>query len=296
MPETVHHLVASVTGRFRVVADHSSPGDGRPFVWEIESTSGRRWFAKQNPQGPKLHRREVHAYQHGWTAALGRDRAPVLRAVDDEARAIVITAVPGRPVRHLRLDRKEEQEAYRQAGQLLARLHAAETGQPDPASHTGSWGESVEKMLADAARYLAADDVAMLRSITTDTPAELPRVVSHGDFMPRNWLWDQAQQRLRIIDFERTCIEPAVWRDLPRLRYRILRGRPDLEAAFEAGYGRTLTAGERQACSAYAALDALSALRWGIEHHDVGSVDEAHTMLRHLQVEHHARIREGRSR
>lgn len=296
MPETVHRLVASVTSSFRVVADHSSPGDERPFVWEIEDPGGRRWFAKLNPQGPKLHRREVHAYQHGWTAALGKDRAPALCAVDNEARAIVITAVPGRPIRHLRLDAKEEQEVYRQAGQLLARLNAAETGEPESAASTGSWDESVEKMLANAAPYLAADDVAMLRSITNDAPAELNRVVSHGDFMPRNWLWDQAEQRLRIIDFERTCIESAVWRDFPRLRYRILCGRPDLDAAFEAGYERTLTADERQACSAYAALDAVSALRWGVERHDIESVDEAHTMLRHLQAEHHARIREGRSR
>ncbi|WP_406177890.1 phosphotransferase [Streptomyces sp. NBC_00996] len=295
MPEMVHRLVASRTSSFRIIADHSSAGDGRPNVWEVEDADGRRWFAKQNP-GPKLHQREAHAYQLGWTDALGKDRAPALEAVDNESRAIVITAMRGRPLRHLRLDAREEQEAYRQAGQLLARLNAAETGEPESAASTGGWDESVEKMLASAALYLAADDVAMLRTITKDAPAELPRVVSHGDFMPRNWLWDQAEQRLRIIDFERTCIESAVWRDFPRLRYRVLRGRPDLEVAFEAGYGRALTTDERRACSAYAALDAVSALRWGIEHHDIESVDEAHTMLRHLQDEHHARVRRGRSR
>ncbi|MGX1668592.1 phosphotransferase enzyme family protein [Streptomyces sp. NPDC055400] len=295
MPETVHRLVASVTSSFSVVADHSSPGDGRPFVWEVEAPDGRGWLAKLNP-GPKLHRREVRAYQQGWAAALGQDRAPTLEAVDDEACAIVITKVPGRPIRHLRLDAKEEQEAYRQAGQLLARLNAADPGEPESAASTASWEQSVEKMLASAALHLTADDVAVLRSLTSRAPAELPRVVSHGDFMPRNWLWEQAEQRLRVIDFERTCIEAAVWRDLPRLTYRILRGRQDLEAAFKAGYGRTLTIDERHACAAYAALDAVSALRWGIEHHDIESVDEAHTMLLHLEAEHHAGLQVGRGR
>ncbi|MCX5555381.1 aminoglycoside phosphotransferase family protein [Streptomyces sp. NBC_00038] len=296
MPETVHRWVASVTNSFCIIADHSSAGDGRPDVWEVEGQDGRRWFAKRNP-GPKLHRREVRAYQEGWTGALGKDRAPVLGAVDSDARAIVITAIPGRPVRSLRLDSKEEQEVYFQAGLLLARLNAAKPGKSGSASSPANWDESVEKMLAGATLCLAPDDVAMVRSLTKDTPALLPRVVSHGDFMPRNWLWDQAERRLRIIDFERTCIESAVWRDLPRLGYRILRGRPDLEAAFEEGYGRTLTAEERQASSAYAALDAVSALRWGLEHHDIESVDEAHTMLRHLQAEYSGRrINKGASR
>lgn len=295
MPETIHRLVASVTSSFRIIADHSSPGAGRPDVWEIEGADGRRWFTKQNP-GPKLHRREAHAYQQGWNRTLGMDRSPAMEAVDDEVRGIVITAIPGQPVRSLRLDAKEEQEAYRQAGMLLSRLNAANPGDSEPVASTVRWDESVEKMLASAALYLTPDDTAMVRSLTKDTPAKLPRVVSHGDFMPRNWLWDQAEQRLRIIDFERSCIEPAACRDLPRLSYRVLRSRPDLEAAFEVGYGRTLAVEEHQACSAYAALDAVSALRWGLEHHDIESVDEAHTMLRHLQAEHSGHRRRGTRR
>lgn len=294
MPETVHRLIASVTSSFRIVADHSSAGEGRPAVWEVEGSDGRRWFAKRNP-GPKLYRREVDAYQRGWAAALGRDRAPSLAAFDGEARAIVTTAVPGRSVRSLRLDSKEELEVYRQAGLLLARLNAADADVPKSVARAASWGESVEKMLAGASLYLTANDKAMLRAITKDAPPGLPRLVSHGDFMPRNWLWDVTERRLRIIDFERTCVESVMWRDFPRLGYRILRDRPDLEAAFEAGYGRTLSTEERQACSAYAALDAVSALRWGVEHHDIESVDEAHAMLRHLHAEYSGRFRRDTS-
>lgn len=293
MPETVRRLVTSVTSSFRIVADHSSAGEGRPAVWEVEGSDRRRWFAKRNP-GPKLYRCEVDAYQRGWVAALGRDRAPSLAAFDHEARAIVTTAVPGRTVDSLRLDSKEEQEVYRQAGLLLARLNATEADNPKSAC-AASWDESVEKMLAGASLYLTANDTAMLRAITKDAPPGLPRLVSHGDFMPRNWLWDGTEQRLRIIDFERTCVESVVWHDFPRLGYRILRGRRDLEVAFEAGYGRTLTADEHQACSAYASLDAVSALHWGTEHYNIESVDEAHTMLRHLHAEYNARFRRDTS-
>ncbi|MFD7341743.1 hypothetical protein ACFV98_38105 [Streptomyces violascens] len=49
MPEAVHRLVTSVSGAFRVVADHSSPGIGRPSTWEVEDRHGCRWFAKYNP-------------------------------------------------------------------------------------------------------------------------------------------------------------------------------------------------------------------------------------------------------
>ncbi|MEN8649095.1 phosphotransferase [Streptomyces sp. 21So2-11] len=290
MPETVHRLVASVTRSFRIVADHSSAGDGRPVVWEVEGPDGHRWFAKLH-SGPKMHRREVDAYQRGWTTALGTGRAATLMAVDGEAHAIVTTAVSGRTVHSLRLDSTEEQEVYRQAGLLLARLHTAGVGGTVSPAGDRSWGEDVEKMLASAALHLTANDVAMLRALTTDAPPDLPVLVSHADFMPRNWLWDEGERLLRLIDFERACVESPARRDLSRLGYRILRGRPDLEEALFQGYGRTLTDDERRACSAYAALDAVSALHWGLEHRDVKSVDEAHTMLRHLQAEHASHIR-----
>lgn len=103
--------------------------------------------------------------------------------------------------------------------------------------------------------------------------------------MPKNWMWDESEQVLRVIDFERAELQPAPRRDLSRLRYRILHHTPDLNAAFHHGYGRTLTEEEAAACRAYGALDAVDSLAWGIQHHDVGLVDEAHTMLENLRLE-----------
>ncbi|MFG2716912.1 aminoglycoside phosphotransferase family protein [Streptomyces sp. NPDC048416] len=285
MPEAMVRLVTSVSGTFRVVADHSSPGIGRPRTWEVEDRHGCKWFAKHNP-GPKLFRREVAAYESGWAASLGPGRAPLLAAHDMDAQGLVVTAVPGRPVRGQRLTAEQEREVYRQAGQLLARLAAAPAHGQLPVSSTVDWDAEVEQMLRSARLYATPEDLKVLRALTCERPADLPAVVSHGDFMPRNWLWDPAEQVLRIIDFERADIRPSAQRDLPRLSYRILYGRPDLEASFFHGLGRKLCEAERHAVTMYGALDAMSLLRYGLEHQDLASVDEAHTMLRNLHTEH----------
>jgi hypothetical protein len=81
--------------------------------------------------------------------------------------------------------------------------------------------------------------------------------------MPKNWMWDESEQLLRVIDFERAELQPAPRRDLSRLRYRILHHNPELNAAFHNGYGRTLTEDDVVACRAYGALDAVDALAWG---------------------------------
>lgn len=284
MPEAVGRLVASVSGTFRVVADHSSPGIGRPRTWEVEDRHGCRWFAKWNP-GPKLFRREVAAYESGWAAVLGPGRAPLLAAHDVEAQALVVTAVPGRPVRGQRLAAEQEREVYRQAGELLARLTTLPAHGHLPTAGTVDWDAEVEQMLHSARLYATPEDLTVLRSLTRERPAELPAVVSHGDFMPRNWLWDPAERVLRVIDFERADIRPSAQRDLPRLCYRVLYDRPDLEASFFNGLGRRPGEAERHAVTAYGALDAVSLLRYGLEHQYLASVDEAHAMLRNLHAE-----------
>ncbi|MFE4869514.1 aminoglycoside phosphotransferase family protein [Streptomyces sp. NPDC056682] len=224
-------------------------------------------------------------YESEWPAVLGPGRAPLLAAHDPAAQALVVTAVPGRPVREQRLGAEQEREVYRQAGQLLARLNTAPFNDRVPERSAG-WEVTVERMLAAARLYASPEDLAMVRDLTREQPAALPAVVSHGDFMPRNWLWDPAEQCLRIIDFERSGIEPSAHRDLPRLHYRLLHDRPDLKAAFYSGLGRTPNDAERHACAAYGALDAVSALRYGLEKRDLASVDEAHTMLRHLHSDY----------
>ncbi|MGW0731773.1 aminoglycoside phosphotransferase family protein [Streptomyces sp. NPDC002851] len=292
LPIAVRGLLADVTDAFTVLAEHPRHHTLPSSVWEIEGPHGMRWFAKQHA-GPRLHQREVDAYAN-WTQALGADRAPELVAADADTRTVIVTAVPGQSLDRLRLPAAQEREAYRQAGMLLARLHAADVHRTAAVAEEPDWTASVGKRLEAATRYLPADQLAVLRSLAEVPPPALAPVLSHGDFMPKNWLWDPREQRLRIIDFERTEITPAVPRDLCRLHYRILLQRLDLNAAFQHGYNRPLSEDEVQARTAYAVLDALDALCWGIRHHDLGLVDEAHAMIERLSQEHTRRPTEGR--
>jgi hypothetical protein len=282
LPEAFHGLMAPVADTYAVIAEHRRPDTLRASVWEIEGPDGTRWFAKQHA-GPKLHRREVEAYQK-WGGALGPDRAPALVASDAEARTVLVTAVPGASLDRLRLPAEQEQ-AYRQAGLLLARLHATDTGQPPSDAVEEDWNEVLAKLLDSAAHYVTADDIALLRSLAQQAPVGLPKVAAQGDYMPKNWMWEEREQRLRVIDFERTQLEAAARRDLSRLHYRILHQRPDLAAAFYSGYGRRLSPEELHARMAYAVLDALDSVCWGVTHRDIDLVDEAHTMITNLRAE-----------
>ncbi|MFF9980412.1 phosphotransferase [Streptomyces erythrochromogenes] len=296
IPARIEDLITTVAGTFELVAEHSWPGPDRPRVWEVRGSDGQRRFVKRHA-GPQGHRREVEAYQR-WTYCLGGGRAPTLVAADTEARAIVITPVAGRSMSSRPLEGKEELEAFQQAGYLLAMLHSAPTGAASPtAEGEDEWAAAVEKMLTDAALYLPADVGVMLRDLTRERPVELSAAVCHADYQPRNWLWDSTTRTLRLIDFERTCVEPAVKRDLPRLQLRILASRPNARAAFYDGFGRDLTPVEQHACLAYGAQDAVSALKWGLEHQDVETVDAAHTMLENLRAHYnHGRMRSASRR
>ncbi|MGW1614933.1 aminoglycoside phosphotransferase family protein [Streptomyces sp. NPDC002285] len=283
MPNALHQLVESVTDTYAVVAERPRPGDIRPSVWEINGAGGERWFGKVH-MGPKLHRREVTAYEN-WTVALGADRAPELVAADMPTRTVLVTAVPGHGLDTLRLPSEQERVAYEQAGELLARFHTAVADESMPETTEEPWDEAVARLLDRTATRAPEHDIGMVRLLAKEAPPHLPQVSQHGDYMPKNWMWDETEQRLRVIDFERAELRPAAQRDLSRLRYRVLCHRPDLDVAFHHGYGRRLTEEEQLACRAYAALDALDSMDWGIKHRDVGLVDEAQTMLENLRRE-----------
>jgi hypothetical protein len=288
MPSALHQLVGSVTDTYTVIAEHPRPGDNRPSLWEIDGLYGARWFAKQHA-GAKLHRREVDAYRK-WTVCLGADRAPELIAADTQTRSVLVTAVSGRSLDTLRLPVGQERKAYEQAGELLARHHTAATDEPATDVADETWDAIAAKLLDGAASYVPEHDIAMVRALAIEALPRLPHVAAHGDYMPKNWMWDETEQRLRIIDFERAELQPAARRDFSRLRYRVLLQRPDLKAAFHHGYGRQLTDDELTACRTYGALDALDSLSWGIQHRDIGLVDEAHTMLENLRRENGTRM------
>ena len=112
-----------------------------------------------------------------------------------------------------------------------------------------------------AAHVGVAGNSARLREPARPSRPTVPAVASHGDFQPRNWLWDTASGRLGIIDWERAEPAEAIG-DLVRLEYGPWDGRPDLREQFFEGYGRALTPEEDETLFCYVGLDALSGLRW----------------------------------
>ncbi|MFI5804485.1 phosphotransferase family protein [Streptomyces sp. NPDC051561] len=283
LPDQVQTLLRGATREpCRVVADLSWHGPLRNRVWEVESGPpgmGFRRVVKQHVTTSTF-QREYAAYKR-IVPALGIDRAPLLASAHENTRTLILTRVPGVPVSALSLTAAEEIEVYHQAGEVLALLHAQPAPAPTPGSVT--WHDKLTQVQAEllALPEASADLLAML--LSDGPPPKLPRVAVHGDWMPRNWLWDG--RHLRVVDFEAAVGAPAACTDLARLGYRVLRGRPDLDTAFRAGYGRNFTRTEHRVMRQCAALDALQALQWGRLHSDKETVAQAHTMISHLRAD-----------
>jgi 8-oxo-dGTP diphosphatase len=273
LPGQFAALARQVAGQITDVTDCSWQRDTSA-VWRLSSASGGCWYLKRHSSG-RFHEREVAALRN-WAPALGPGRVPELAAADPEILVMVVTAVPGEPVLGLQLSTREEQQVHQQAGQMLGRLHESRLvrGAGEDASRLTS---RVDAHLDQAGGLLTPAQRAMVRDCASRLAwlgPRVPAVASHGDFQPRNWLWDTASGRLGIIDWERAEPAPAV-RDLVRLEYGPWDGRPDLRENFFAGYGRDLTLEEDETLSCYAILDALSGLRWGLANGDDEVVSRA---------------------
>jgi 8-oxo-dGTP diphosphatase len=273
LPGQFAALARQVAGQVTDVTDCSWQRDTSA-VWRLSSASGGCWYLKRHSSG-RFHEREVAALRN-WAPALGRGRVPELAAADPEILVMVVTAVPGEPVLGLQLSTREEQQVHQQAGQMLGRLHESRLvpGAGEDASRLTS---RVDAHLDEAGGLLTPAQQAMVRDCASRLAwlgPRVPAVASHGDFQPRNWLWDTAGCRLGIIDWERAEPAPAV-RDLVRLQYGPWDGRPDLREDFFAGYGRDLTPEEDETLFCYAILDALSGLRWGLANGDDEVVSRA---------------------
>lgn len=201
------------------------------------------------------HHRELHAYQR-WVPAIA-EHAPQLLADIDDPPAIIVTALPGRPVTELDLSAQHERHIYEQAGALLRTWHAAEPARNAP-NMTVWLAERGEQWLALADDIVPANQRADIRAHLRDLTelGTIPAVPCHLDFTPRNLLCD-ATGTTRMIDFEHARFDLAA-RDLVRLVNRYWRDRPDLGSAFIAQYGQ-LTDIDRQVIAHCTPLDALTA-------------------------------------
>ncbi|MBO8186359.1 phosphotransferase [Streptomyces spirodelae] len=251
-------------------------------VWRVRGTTGGTWYVKVH-QNERFHEREVGAYRT-WVLGLGA-AAPRLVAADSRLRAVVVTAVPGRPLHGSVHPPEEQMGLFRRIGALAVAIHHSAPAQPAPAGGDVRLGE-VERHLSGARSHLGPGDEDFLRCLAkrADQVPALEHVPTHGDFQLRNLLCAE-DGSLAVIDFERSEPGPAI-RDLVRLS-DAWNGRPDLHDAFLVGYGRKLTPAEEERLAVEAALDALSGIQYGAAHGDPELIERGRRTLARLRTDQH---------
>ncbi|MCX2729503.1 aminoglycoside phosphotransferase family protein [Saccharopolyspora sp. NFXS83] len=211
-----------------VIADHSWGLVGTT-VLELRHDR-KRYIVKAGDENDHHIAREIrahHEWLRPWTAS---GRAPEVVRTDGAAKLVMTRYLPGRLVEGTDAERRPE--TYRQAGELLARLHDQEGH--DDAEFEARAQEKALRWL-DAPHRIAPGVAARLRALVRSWPTPPSRLVpTHGDWQPRNWL--MCGGTVSAIDFGRADLRPA-FTDWARLSAQQFRGDVALEVAFREGYG-----------------------------------------------------------
>ncbi|MDT0203388.1 aminoglycoside phosphotransferase family protein [Nocardioides sp. AE5] len=239
-------------------------------VLEVES-GGKHYVVKAD--GPTNHHvaRELTAHEQWLEPWVSAGRAPQLIAGDRAAKILLSEYLPGALV--LDSPAQEEPDVFRQAGALLAALHAQQGGidRDYEARENRKVLQNLEKP------HRIAPEVATRLRRTIESWATPPVVVvpTHGDWQPRNWLIADGQ--VSAIDFGRAAMRPAIT-DWLRLDARDFRADPSREAAFVEGYGSDPR--EPEAWFRERLREAVNTAVWA---HQVG--DEAFEAQGHQMIE-----------
>ncbi|MFD0855428.1 aminoglycoside phosphotransferase family protein [Actinomadura adrarensis] len=289
MPAGLHRWLTSHLPDITAATDSSWPRT-HSRVWRLESSTTTA-YVKISPSA-QSHSRETNAYRHA-AAALGSDQVPQLIATNPALRTILTTALPGSVVRDLPLSAKVEARVYELAGRLLRRWH--DHPQPVPPQARENLTANLADQAAEATACLnRLDDhltkperilVGEAARDLTALAADLPLVYLHGDFSPRNWVWNPQTQTLGLIDFEMADHAPAV-QDMVWLFGAVWPTRPDLRASFLTGYGREPTAEEHRALLLLTTRLAVSYLSTGLASNDQVLIDRGHNALEALVRAH----------
>lgn len=281
IPPALAAWAEDVVGPLRSVREASRPS-AECHMWELTSDTGRT-FLKVAPT-PGTYTRETRAYREA-APALERGTVPHLVETDARHRALLLTAVPGRPVRSLGLTPARRRALHRRAGAWLRRFHgdardlsaqdrAAAVNEVERAAHT-----------AEAHLELAGDLVGVRERESVRRHAAalallgpLPVGYVHGDFREGNWLYDTGTGALAVVGLERA--RPyAVVVDAVRLACGPWVRQPELRTAFFDGFGRGPTTAEETALRCLCVLDAVSAIARGVPLGDDTAVARARATL-----------------
>ena len=229
----------TLSSRQRALLDQWLPGAivEKDHSWGLVDTTvleitraGSRFIVKAGGDDDHHIEREIHAHLHWlgpWTA---RGRAPALVHGDAEAKLLATEYLPGELV--LGSGHADLPATYRQAGELLALLHAQAVATDD--DYEARENRKSLEWLSGPHRIPAAT-VQRLRAEIAAWPTPAAALVpTHGDWQPRNWLIHH--DVVSVIDFGRAAMRPA-FTDLGRLAVQEFRRDAALEAAFLDGYG-----------------------------------------------------------
>ena len=253
----------------RIVRDHSW-GLVETVVSEVEAR-GERFIVKAEGEANHHLGRELDAHERWLGPWVAADRAPRLLAGDRTAKILVTHHLPG----HLVLGSPAQQspDTFRQAGELLAMLHA----QPsvlDPAYESNENAKVLRNL--DKPHRISPEVASRLRERVgswSEEPVAL--VPTHGDWQPRNWLVHEG--RISVIDFGRASLRPAL-SDWLRLEAQDFRYDAAREAAFVDGYGS-----DPRASSAWLRELTREAINTAVWAHTVG--DRAYESQGHAMIE-----------
>lgn len=289
MPTDLHQWVTRYLPALARTTDTSWPRSTSQ-VWRVDSGT-EAVYAKISPSKGAFER-ELRGYQHAATA-LPPHGAPKLIAYDRPRLAILTSGVAGSVVRGLPLAAVVEARVHHLAGSLLQLWHTQP--RPCPAGARHAVATSLSAQAAEATACLAATADLLTdaeRALVSEAAHDLPALAAslelsylHGDFSPRNWLWNPDTETLALLDFEAADhalpVQDMIW-----LCGAVWPTRPELREAFLSGYGRELGADEERVLLLLTARLAVSYLTTGLSNGDQVLIDRGRTVLGDLVRTH----------
>lgn len=259
----------------RFAAEHLGPVQvthrpevlGHTRLVQVRDTQGRHWFVKRL-LSERQWQAESSAYQL-WDGVRGVAR---VHARCHDRQLLLLPQVPG-----ARADGGSPR-VLREAGAMLRRLH--DVAPPD--TWFSDWRSVMAGALDRRLDHLRTAGIEVDERLVHRQVEELlayagPDVATHGDFLPRNWLW-QRRGRLHVIDFGAAGPRPVPY-DLSRLRFRICWDRPERFEAVMKGYGRPLSEAEERFLTAMMPWRAVVAMSMGVHHRWPGVVRHGQRVL-----------------
>ncbi|WP_426512680.1 phosphotransferase family protein [Dactylosporangium sp. McL0621] len=269
----------SLSAPQRALVERWLPGAAveRDHSWGLVETTvlemrhgGMRYILKAGGPGDQHIERELQAHRHWLGPWTSRGRAPELVHGSVDAKVLVTRYLEGELV--LGTGHAGEPDVYRQAGELLALLHAQGAVADDDYERREN-----AKQLArlDAAHRIDAHTTERLRAEIASWPAPPAVLVpTHGDWQTRNWLIRDGT--VSVIDFGRAGLRPALT-DFARLAVQEFRCDPRCEEAFLAGYGRDPR--EAGAWHRNRVREAIGTACWAYQVGDEGFEAQGHRMI-----------------